>query len=52
MSTAVGELVEVFCSNRFCGFYMKKGRRVLVGRISARAELRCPNCKHVEMYDV
>ena len=54
MTTAVARrpLVEVRCDNRLCSFYVRKGHRALVGRISDRAELRCPSCKQVAIYEV
>ena len=47
-------LVEVFCKNPACSPVRGKrvGGRVLVGRISARAELRCPSCRQVALYEV
>lgn len=52
MVTAVSApLVEVFCRWGLCPFYLRKGKRALVGRISGRAELRCPSCRKVATYD-
>lgn len=44
-------LVDVYCRNQFCREVMKNGRRALVGRISGKAELRCPSCRQVALYE-
>lgn len=48
----IATLVQVFCRNPFCPFYMNKGKRALVGRISDRAELKCHSCRQVDTYEV
>ncbi len=45
-------LVEVYCQNALCPFFLKRGKRQLAGRISECAELRCPSCRDVARYDV
>jgi hypothetical protein len=52
MNTTMQPLVEVFCQNPYCGFWLKRGKRCLVGRISERGELRCPSCRRVMLFEV
>ena len=50
MTTAT-MLVSVYCANRLCGFLLRRGKPLLVGRIAGRAELRCPSCRTTAVYE-
>ena len=52
MQVRARTLVQVFCRNSLCPFYVNKGKRALVGRISDRAELKCHSCRQVATYEV
>jgi hypothetical protein len=45
-------LTSVYCGSRLCGHLMHKGKPALVGRIWGRAELKCPSCRTVGVYEV
>ncbi len=50
--TLAADLVAVHCRNAVCPFALKRGKPMLVGRISSFAELRCPSCRTVDTYRV
>ncbi len=50
--TLAADLVAVHCRNAVCPFALKRGKPMLVGRISTIAELRCPSCRTVDTYRV
>ena len=52
MTTTVQRLVDVFCGNPLCPYTLRRGGKRLVGRISGRAELSCPACRTVALYEV
>ncbi len=52
MQVRARTLVPVYCRNPLCPFLLRKGHRVLVGRISDRAELKCHSCRQVATYEV
>lgn len=52
ITMARSPLVTVYCRNALCPYYIKGGRRRVVGRISERAELRCFTCREVALYEV
>jgi hypothetical protein len=47
-----GILVVVLCKNPLCPYFLKKGKRQIVGRISERGELRCQSCRQIDLYEV
>jgi len=52
MTTAVVmRLVEVRCPKPLCPFRLKRGHGVIVGRVAGRAELKCPSCRTLSLYD-
>ncbi len=54
MSVATVELQLVHCGNPLCGFYMKSGKRRVVGEASPGAvvRLKCESCKDLRTYSL
>lgn len=50
--TRLQALTSVWCQYGLCPYLLKKGKPRLVGRIWGRAELACPACRQIAIYEV
>ncbi len=52
MTSATLTFMAVYCVNAFCPYALKKGKPIIVGKITEAGELRCPSCRQVVVYHV